>query len=114
MDTLESMRYTQNCATKAFDAARGQGESTMPPENAMAWIAGWFPLLSFVVSFLLYYWKRRAWICTVVTFVPTFAAMWFVFTLHFWPWLLLYVFLSWLACWVVHVARTGQLFTRSR
>ncbi|WP_026963441.1 hypothetical protein [Alicyclobacillus pomorum] len=86
----------------------------MVPEHSMAWIAGVFPLLSIIIPFALYYWLQRAWICTLVILAGTLAALAFVFTFHFWPWLLLYLFLCWLACWAAHMVKTGQLFPKAR
>jgi hypothetical protein len=71
----------------------------------MAWVSGWFLLFSLCFGFLFYYFWRRAWIPTVVTFVVLFVLLWTQFSLNFWPFLLAYVFLVWLGCWMASFAR---------
>jgi len=69
--------------------------------SVMAWVAGWMPVLAFVIGVLLRFWLKRVWIPTVLVFAASFAAFWFIFGMAFWPWLLLYLFLCWFGCWAV-------------
>ncbi|GMA49482.1 hypothetical protein GCM10025857_08390 [Alicyclobacillus contaminans] len=85
----------------------------MVPDHAMVWIAGVIPLLSLVIPFGLYWWLQRVWIPTLVVAVGTVAAMATVFTFHFWPWLLLYLFLCWFACWAARMTKDRQWFPES-
>lgn len=66
----------------------------------MSWIAGWFSLLSIVVPIPIYARWHSAGVATLVVMVPLTVVMiiWFQIG-NFWPWLLLYLFLCWLACW---------------
>ncbi|MCL6453636.1 MAG: hypothetical protein K6T78_08430 [Alicyclobacillus sp.] len=89
----------------------------MQPGSVMNWIAGWIPLLVILASVCLYrFWTRRAWavaVASILSFGLPMVAMLLWFTMKFWPWLLLYLFLSWLSCWGTHIAgkiRTGALF----
>ncbi|MDQ0188908.1 DUF2651 family protein [Alicyclobacillus cycloheptanicus] len=66
----------------------------------MAWIAGWIPLLSILVSVVVYRWLKNAWVPTVAVLVLPAVAMLIWFDLaNFWPWLLLYLLLCWVSCW---------------
>lgn len=83
----------------------------------MNWIAGWIPLLVLLFSFFLYYFSTNlplATLCaTVVSFGGPFMSMLWLFGLkQFWPWLLLYVFLAWIACWAAHFYSKWRLERR--
>ena len=84
----------------------------MNSAHPMGWIAGWIPLFSFVVSYVLCRLTGRVWVSTVVVMAVAVALLAAVFTFVFWPWLLLYLFLAWFACWVQHTIRSGTLFRR--
>jgi hypothetical protein len=71
----------------------------MIPENVMVWIAGVFPLMSFLMGFGFQYVMKRAWIPTILVFGITLMSMLVWFTMYFWPWLLLYLILCWTGCW---------------
>lgn len=75
------------------------------PTHVMLWIAAVFPILSFVVGGLLYFLTRNGWVPTIVVFGGTLAATLVWFSAKFWPWWLLYLFLSWLGSWAGHYAR---------
>lgn len=79
---------------------------SVEPGYVMNWIAAWIPILVIIVSFLLYTFMRGGTapvlISTVLSFGVPFAVMKFFLTMNFWPWLLLYVFLSWTACWAAN------------
>lgn len=76
----------------------------MIPSNVMLYIAGVFPLLSFVVAFIIYYYFKRTWVATVVVLGGTLAALLIWFTMKFWSWLLMYLFICWLGCWAAYHA----------
>lgn len=68
----------------------------------MAWIAGWFPLLSIVLPIVVYGRWHNTLAATLVVFVPLTVAMavWFQIG-NFWPWLLLYLLLCWMTCFAM-------------
>lgn len=74
----------------------------------MNWIAGWIPLMVIIGSSALYtWWPRRGLavlVSTVLSLGLPLAAMLVRYTMSFWPWLLLYLFLSWIACWAANYA----------
>ena len=78
------------------------------PGYVMDWIAAWIPLLVIIISFSLYYGFKGGTVPTLVATVLSFGVPFLVMklwlTLDFWPWLLLYVFLSWIACWGANFA----------
>lgn len=84
----------------------------MIPNNVMLFIAAVFPLASFVIGLAATYYLNNGWISTLVVFCGTFLAMMFYFTLHFWSWLLLYVFLGWLGNWGGAALRRKRNFRR--
>ncbi|SFU37985.1 hypothetical protein [Alicyclobacillus macrosporangiidus] len=65
----------------------------------MTWIAGVFPVLSFVLPLILYYRWKTVWLSTCAVLFGSLAALWAWFSLTFWPWVLAYVMLAWLGCW---------------
>lgn len=67
--------------------------------GVMAWVAGWMPLLCIIASVILYKWLKNAWIPSLVVLVIPAIVMIVWLGLSFWPWLLLYLFASWIACW---------------
>lgn len=73
--------------------------------GVMSFVAGWFPLLSVAIGALSKWWLYRSWVGAVLVLTGSFAVFRFVFGLHFWPWILLYVFLSWFGSWAVWFAR---------
>lgn len=77
----------------------------MVPDNVMTFIAGWFPLLSFVIPFIMYYYIKRTWLASIVVLGATLAALLIWFSMKFWSWLLLYLFICWVGCWAAHHAR---------
>ncbi|MBX5437050.1 MAG: hypothetical protein IRZ33_07520 [Alicyclobacillaceae bacterium] len=82
------------------------------PEYTMAWIAGWFPLLSFAAGVALYAWLGRVWLVTVVVLAGTVVPMALWFTMHFWSWILMYLFIAWLGCWAGSYLRKRRLGSR--
>ncbi len=89
-------------------AAESNEVGAVVPDDVMTFVAGWFPLLSFAAGAMLYAWWRRVLLPSAIVLFGTGAAMYFRFTLHFWPWLLLYVMLSWLGSFAVWQWRTWQ------
>jgi ABC-type Mn2+/Zn2+ transport system permease subunit len=78
------------------------------PADTMLWIAALFPIVSFVIGLVFYALWRNAWIPTVLVLIGLFAVLWFLFSIKFWPWILLYVFLTWIGCWAGHVLRNRR------
>lgn len=79
----------------------------------MTWIAGWIPVLTIVVSVLLYRMTKNAWWPTaVVLVIPTVIMIIWLDIGNFWPWLLLYLLLCWVTCWATQ--QVQNLRTRRR
>lgn len=71
----------------------------------MAWLAGIIPLLSLLVGVITKWLWNKAWIGAVVTLGATYAIVYLVFAPYYWPWLWLYVAMSWFGSWMVFFAR---------
>lgn len=80
--------------------------------DVMSFVAGWFPLLSFVLGGAMYYFWRRAWIPTILVFCIPLLVFLFTFSMSFWSWLLLYLFLCWLGCWAGHSLKAWRARAR--
>lgn len=65
----------------------------------MAWVSGWFLLISLALGFVFYYYWRNAWLPTVIVLGGGFLVLATVFYMSLWPFLLAYVLLSWLGSW---------------
>ena len=76
--------------------------------GTMSFIAGWFLLLSILIGVATKLWFNRAWIGALFTLAASFVVIWIFFSLSFWPWVLLYLFLSWLGSWAVWMARNRK------
>jgi Flp pilus assembly protein TadB len=75
------------------------------PDNIMTYIAGWFPVLSFIIGFVVYFYIKRAWLASLIVFGGILTALLLWHAMSFWSWLLLYLFICWFASWAAHHAR---------
>jgi hypothetical protein len=85
--------------------------------NSMAWMAGWFPLLSFLCGTVAYYYIPKKGAAFVLTTLLTLGlpllAMLLWFTMNYWPWLLFFVFIGWFGNWAGNMVIQWQKAKRS-
>ncbi|MCF8565276.1 hypothetical protein LLE49_11170 [Alicyclobacillus tolerans] len=68
-------------------------------DNVMWWISLIIPLVSLLLGFVLQVWLKRSWPGTLLVLGGSLFALHQWFSLAFWPWVLMYVFLDWLGAW---------------